>query len=473
MNPLSINVSNLFAKPIAAKDRLNRKEWDGAKGRLVEIQKKFKNEKASGYDTLVENLRAWTVSHERKKDIEETLKLAKKIREKIKPKAFVTIGIGGSDLGGRVLHGVLNNTQHNQLSEKARGGAPEMYFTGDTFEPNELHDILQVLKERRILTQTIFNVISKSGRTSETIGAFLVIKKELEAELVKEGKKPEEALKFFVATTGLNKNSALFTMDEKSETKFLGLLPVPDGVGGRFSFASPVGLLSLLVSANLNETTLEKRLEEAVSGLKDAEKETYENPMGDTNIAYNLALSNFLIQKKGKPNLIFYPYSKILKVLGDWFTQLSTESIQEKGEGQNVIATSGPTGNHSLLNGILNGPRDKVVVFFRVENMDSKKDFSIPKGSGIGGELEALEGRKLSFIQNVSQQGTEINFTQNGVPNLTISIPKLDPYHLTKLMYHLEAAVAVEGELGGLGRLTYEQSGVEGYKQEVRRILNS
>jgi len=195
--------------------------------------------------------------------------------------------------------------------------------------------------------------------------------------------------------------------------------------------------------------------------------------LDDSNVGYNLALANFLLQKHNKPNIIFYPYSKVLKVLGDWFTQLSTESIQEKGEGQNVIATSGPTGNHSILNGILNGPRDKVVCFFRVETTDLKKDFTVPKGSGIGGELEVLEGKTLSFVQNSSQQGTEINFTQNGIPNTTIIIPRLDTYHLFKLMYHLEVAVAVEGELRKLGSLTYEQSGVEGYKQEVRKILAS
>lgn len=473
MAPLTINISNCFAKTIDSKDRLDRKEWDSFKDRLLEVQKKFKTEKKEGYEALVSNLRAWTVSHEQTKDIQATLKIAKKIREDIKPKAFVTIGIGGSDLGARVLHGALDSTQHNLFPEIKRGGAPQIYFTGDTFEPNELSDILTTLKERKILTQTIFNVISKSGRTSETIGAFLVIKEQLEAELAKEGKDPKESLKYFVATTGLNKKSELFNMNEKAPVKFLGMLPVPDGVGGRFSFASPVGLLSLLVSANTNNSTLEKRLDEALEGLKDAEKETYDNPLGDHNIAYNLALANHLLQKRQKPNIIFYPYSKVLRVLGDWYTQLSTESIQEKGEGQNVIATSGPTGNHSILNGILNGPRDKEVLFIRVEKMNEKQDFTIPKGSGIGGELEVLEGSKLSFIQNVSQQGTEINFTQNGIPNLTILIPQLDTYHLFKLMYHLEVCVAVEGELRGLGKLTYEQSGVEGYKKEVRKILSS
>ena len=91
--------------------------------------------------------------------------------------------------------------------------------------------------------------------------------------------------------------------------------------------------------------------------------------------------------------------------------------------------------------------------------------------SGIGGGLEVLEGKTFGFIQNASQLGTEINFTNNGVLNVTITIPHIDTFTICKLMFSLECAVAFEGELRSLGRLTYEQAGVEGYKKETKRIL--
>ncbi|MBN1493034.1 MAG: hypothetical protein JW938_02695 [Candidatus Omnitrophica bacterium] len=461
---------NLFATTIQERDRLSMSDFEQLRKKLQAIQDNFQKE-ARSYETLVENLRAWTKSHEQKEHIAAVIKIAQDIRDTFQAEAFVTIGIGGSDLGGRTIHGVLNNSLHNGLDRKARGGAPEIYFVGDTFDPKELAELLLYLDEKGILLKTIFNVISKSGTTSETIAAFLIIKERLEKALKKAGRNTNEYAQNIVATTGLNTKSALYALNEKQQVKFRGLLPVPDGVGGRFSFASPVGLLVLAVSADARKETPRARVEAAVRGLYDAEALCYTDLSSEKNIPFMLAAANYLAEEKKKTSIVFYPYSKTLKLIGDWFTQLSTESLQEKGQGQNIIATTGPTGNHSIANGILGGPRDKLVVFVRVEQYEKTRDFVVPSKSGIGGELEVLEGKRMSFIQNASQKGTEINFTKNGVLNCVISIPRIDTYNLFKFLYFLEVSVAVEGELRGLGRMTYLQPGVEGYKEETRKIL--
>ncbi|MBU1862290.1 MAG: hypothetical protein KKH94_01300 [Candidatus Omnitrophica bacterium] len=468
---MKIKIDNVSSKTIKPKDRIEKSDIVALKDAVATIQNTFKIE-SKDYALLVKNLRAWTKSHEQKHIVNDVIHVAKEIRETFKPQAFVTIGIGGSDLGARTLHGALNHSQHNLLSPEERGGAPEVYFTGDTFDPSELYDILEALEKRDLLLKTIYNVISKSGTTSETIAAFLTIKDVLERKLKEKGQKKEEYSQYIVATTGLTEKSTLFKLNEKQKIKFRGLLPVPDGVGGRFSFASPVGLLFLAVTTNVKHESIEQRIASAIHGLRDAEACAYLDPLSPENVAANLAIVDLLAEKKHKGTLCFYPFSKKLRFIGDWYTQLSTESLQEKGQGQNVVATCGPTGNHSILNGIINGPKDKLIIFIKVDEYDRKKDFIIPKGSGIGGGLEVLEGKKFSFIQNASQLGTEINFTECGVPNVTISLPKIDTYAICKLMYTLECAVAFEGELRDIGRLTYEQAGVEGYKIETKRILN-
>lgn len=469
---MKIAINNVYDQRINPDDRIEHEEIQDTLATIAGIQHRFQEE-AKDYKKLVADLRAWTKSHEQEETIDQVISVATEIREAFEPAAFVTIGIGGSDLGSRTLHACLSSSQHNLLSPQARGGAPEVYFTGDTFDPYELYDILEILEERGLLLRTIYNVISKSGRTSETIASFLVIKERLEKALTSEGRDPAEYAQYIVATTGLNEASALYVLNQKQKIKFRALLPVPDGVGGRFSFASPVGLLYVAVTANTKKETIRERIAEAIKGLRDAEKSIYMDPLAPENIASNIAIVNYLAEKKGKTSVCFYPYAKTLKLIGDWYTQLSTESLQEKAQGQNVIATSGPTGNHSILNGIINGPRDKVVLFIKVEEFDAEKDFTIPKGSGIGGELEVLEGKQFGFIQNASQLGTELNFTNNGVLNMTVTIPAINTYTIFRLMYCLEGAVAFEGELRGLGRLTYEQSGVEGYKQETRRVLSA
>ena len=438
---------------------------------VVGIQKQFLEE-SKDYNLLVKNLRAWTKCHEQDADIKAVIEVANEIRDNFKAEAFVTIGIGGSDLGSRTLHACLNHTQHNLLTKEQRGGAPEVYFTGDTFDPYELHDILDVLEKKEMLLSTIYNVISKSGTTSETIAAFLIIRDRLMKKLKETGRDENEYAQYFVVTTGLNEKSALFNLNLAQPVKFRALLPVPDGVGGRFSFASPVGLLFLAVTANKNVETVEERVASAVRGLSDGEKAAYGVPKYEENVAANLAVANFLAEKKRKGTVVFYPYAKTLKLIGDWYTQLSTESLQELGQGQNVVCTCGPTGNHSILNGIIGGPRDKIVIFIKVDEYDNNKDFIIPSGSGLSGGLEVLENKSMSFIQNASQLGTEINCTENGVPSVTINISRIDVYNIIKLMYTLECSVAYEGELRKLGRITYEQAGVEGYKIETKKVLS-
>jgi len=168
--------------------------------------------------------------------------------------------------------------------------------------------------------------------------------------------------------------------------------------------------------------------------------------------------------------------------LGDWVTQLYTESIQERGEGLNVIGTRGPTGNHSLLNGLIRGPRDKVVVFVQWQELEP--DLRVPTSTGLTGELAELEGLPLARIQEASYRGTAAEFTANGIPNVTLVVPRRDERCLFQLMRILMDTVAVKGRLQLLHctaagaptwerELTYQQDGVEGYKQRMRDELRS
>ena len=477
MGTFYLQTDNLAHNQIDTKDQIKPEDLKQLQSQLHDIQAKFKAE-SKDHDLLVKNLRAWTKCHEHRKTIDETIRVAKEVRENFDADAFVLIGIGGSDLGARTLHAALNHTQHNLVSKKKRGGAPLVFFTGDTFEPNELHDIIDVLEEKNLLPKTIFNVISKSGTTSETISAFLILKERLQKKLKELGRDPKEYGQNIVATTGLNDKSELYRLNQRDGLR--AVLPVPDGVGGRFSFSSPVGLLLLGVTTNTNDETIEQRVEQAVAGMAEAERCGYLDTAQPENVAYQLAAVNFLAEQHKKTSIVFYPYSKILRSLADWYAQLSTESIQKKGQGQNVIPTCGPIGNHSILNGILEGGRDKFVVFVRVNEFNPQKDFTVPSGSGIGGELTVLEGKQMSAIQNFSQKGTEINFTDNGILNVTLHLPKVDTFHVFLLMCSLEIATTVEGKLRGLeykGKdgdikdLTYEQAGVDGYKKETRRLL--
>ena len=270
---------------------------------------------------------------------------------------LVTIGIGGSDLSARVFHDSFNHPYHNLVSPEERGDAPEVYFTGDTFDPRKLNGLIEMLKARNRLQKTLFNVISKSGTTTETMATLMVIREVLGAANWR---------RQVLVTTGLTKDSALFRMHTRCPFYGETLLPVPEGVGGRFSAFSPVGLFFLAMTAGKDETP-ETRIRSAVEGVQQAHEDFFSECEYQDKIAYQLARWIHLAgevkgsKPPGKNNIVFYNYADS-SCLGEWFVQLCTESIQERAAGPNVINAKGPTSNHSILNGIIAGPRDKIVL---------------------------------------------------------------------------------------------------------------
>jgi glucose-6-phosphate isomerase len=325
--------------------------------------------------------------------------------------------------------------------------------------------MLDTLKKNDLLKDTVVLVISKSGTTGETISAALII-----AEAMKEAG-ISDWRSHFVAVTGTNEKSVLYKMNQ--EKPFLGILPIHDGVGGRFSVHTEVGMLPALTTA----PDPQARLDEAMAGLSFADDLFFLAPDDPKNLAFALAKQLHIHELWGRRNaLAFYNYSSD-RTLGDWFTQLLSESIQERGGGLDVIPVIGPTGNHSILNGIVRGPRNKIVLFLGWDDLGD--DLTIPGDTGIGGEMEAFERLEMSQVQAASLQGTMDDLSANGVPNMILRIGKRDTVNLFALFRILMDTIAVKGKLQHLDvsddgtidptqELTYLQNGVEGYKKRTR-----
>ena len=453
---------------------------------LQKIQTLFQEEASISLSALKRELRAWTRSHLQSEDITQVAALATRAREEFS--VLVIIGVGGSDLSARVFHDSFNHPYHNLLSLEERGGAPEVYFTGDTFDPRKLSGLLEMLKSRDLLHKTLFNVISKSGTTTETMATLMVIR-----DALGETNWQQQVL----ATTGLTPDSVLFRMHEQSPFYGGTLLPVPDGVGGRFSAFSPVGLFFLAMTAGKGETP-DSRIRSAVKGVGQAH-EDFNLPCGhQNNIAYQLARWIHLSEENdetkhpSKNTIIFYNYADN-SCLGEWFVQLYTESIQERGGGANVILAKGPTSNHSILNGIIAGPRDKVVLFVHWKELGP--DLVLPKGTDVDSKLvenvkqreinveqrqilpvgAEFEGMSMTHMQAASYRGTALDLSDKGVSHATLTLPKRDVQSVCQLMRILMDTIAVKGRLQGLHldndggeELTYLQDGVEGYKRNFR-----
>ena len=431
---------------------------------LQRIHALFQEETSAPLTDLERGLRAWTRSHLQDRDIAKVTTLATRAREDFS--VLVVIGIGGSDLSARVFHDSFNHPYHNLLSVEARGGAPEVYFTGDTFDPRKLVGLIEMLKTRNLLQKTLFNVISKSGTTTETMATLMLIREVLGDENWRQ---------HVLATTGLTADSVLFRMHEQSSFYSDTLLPVPDGVGGRFSAFSPVGLFFLAMTAGKDETP-ETRIHAALEGVKQAHEDFFLPYEHQDNVAYQLARWIHLAEEvEGKGTIVFYNYADN-SCLGEWFVQLCTESIQERSAGPNVINAKGPTSNHSILNGIIAGPRDKVVLFIHWQELGP--DLVLPRDTGMDKKLTDFEGLSMTHMQTASYRGTALDFSEKDVPNTTLTLPKRNIESVCQLMRVLMDTIAVKGRLQDLhldtdsgNELTYLQDGVEGYKRNFRSFL--
>jgi len=436
---------------------------------LRAIHESFVREQELGLRVLGKRWRAWTVSHQQSETIEKTIALAERARRDFR--AFLLLGIGGSDLAPRVIHDCLDDPCHELLDSSQRGCGLEAHFGGDTFDPRSLAAIRRALADRGLLADTLLNVVSRSGETSETMAATAVIGEWLRQAGVADWRQHA------VATTRYRKSSLLYQM----RRSFYGLLPVPAGVGGRFSLASPVGLFTLAMTADEGLLPPRQRVHRALEGFEQGHRQCFDfSPTHQRSAAFRLARWLHLAERHtGKTSLVFYNYADD-RFLGDWVSQLYTESIQERGQGLNVIGTRGPTGNHSLLNGIIRGPRDKLVVFVHWRELEP--DIEVPANSHLGGGLAALKRLPLAHIQEASYRATAEEFTANGIPNVTLTVPRRDERGLFQLMRILMDTVAVKGRLQQLqitpsgtvdypGELTYHQDGVEGYKTRVRAAL--
>ncbi|MGA2914483.1 MAG: glucose-6-phosphate isomerase [Sedimentisphaerales bacterium] len=355
---------------------------------------------------------------------------------------FVVLGIGGSALGNIALQTALNPYMFN-LDDKQRKG-PRL-FVLDNIDPQQTSSFLNWIENR--LDKTVFNVISKSGRTAETAAQFLIICKMLEEKLGKNSLK-----KHIIATTDQKEGTLRKTADKLGLTN----LPVPDGVGGRFSVLSAVGLLSAAVCGI--------DIEQLLAGAAQMDKKVSQRDFDKNPAAINAAI-NWHYYTKGKRISVMMPYSYALKDLADWFRQLWAESLGKAKDlsgktvsiGPTPIKALGTTDQHSQVQLYREGPNDKLFTFLAVENFE--KDVLISSSSAAAVELDYLVNQKMSRLLNSERIATQFALAANQRPSITIAFEKISPYTIGQFIYLFETSTSIAGLLFNID--AYDQPAVE------------
>ena len=362
----------------------------------------------------------------------EEFKRIKKAAKKIKKESdiLVVIGIGGSYLGARAVIESLTSTFNNMLPAKQRK-FPQIVYAGNNLSSNYLNELIEYIGDKDFSV----NVISKSGTTTEPAIAFRVFREILENKYG-----IDEARSRIYATTDKAKGALKTLAENEGYEQFV----VPDNVGGRYSVLTAVGLLPIAVA-----------------------QERYNDPNLKYNECYQYAVVRNILYKLYKNTEILVNYEPKMHYFTEWWKQLFGESEGKDEKGILPVGVDNTTDLHSMGQYIQQGRRNlfETVISIKIPN----SDFTINSDDDNLDGLNYLAGKKLDYVNKKAMEGTVQAHVSGDVPNIEISLNKLDEENLGELIYFFEKSCAMSGSI--LGVNPFNQPGVEEYKKNMFKLL--
>src|SRR3989338_2793574 len=253
----------------------------------------------------------WNLS-KNKNLVTEILQKASEVKSRFDN--FVVIGIGGSSLGLKCLLQALLPPPYNLKDTTGRKGHPKI-FVLENPDPTSVSDLLDTLD----LNETAFNVISKSGKTIETLSVWGVVEKILKE---KTGKRWHEHV--FITTDPTEGSLRSLVAEEK-----LVSFPVPQNVGGRFSVLSAVGLFPAACCGI--------DIAAVLKGAQTAVERGRASALAHNSIYHNGVLHYFLATQRQKLISVMMPYGDRLEGFSDWYAQLWGESLGKSDQAQTPL----------------------------------------------------------------------------------------------------------------------------------------
>ena len=351
---------------------------------------------------------------------------------------IVVVGIGGSSLGARAIYEFL--LPSNSYDK-------DLLFL-ETVDPLEIKHSLRSTN----LDDTQFVIISKSGNTIETISLF----------------------KYLNSLVTIDNSNCTIISEAKSKlTKFandnnIKTFDLAENIGGRFSVFSVVGLVPLAMVGVDIDNLLNGCKRVSDSFFKQTE---YYKPI--------IRKARFLVENKGRFNInAIFSYSSSLESFNKWYVQLWAESlgkinINDTRQALTPIALIGPVDQHSFLQLIIDGVRDKTVTFIKIDNL--KDDTIVPRSANSKFndlDFEYIEGLSFNELLNKQADATIKSVEeQKDIPCDVVTISTVDEYNIAKLMFSYQLMVSVIGQFLQIN--TYDQPGVEHGKTILKESLKN
>ncbi|MCL6088908.1 MAG: hypothetical protein M1530_01950 [Candidatus Marsarchaeota archaeon] len=389
------------------------------------------------------------------KFLRQSLALAKSIGP---ASLTIVVGIGGSNLGALAVSEAVLGMHHNLLQPKR-----QIVFA-DTVDGPSLDAISRLARSHLSSGgRVVLNVISKSGTTLETAANFELLLHSLEgAAAPKNGRKKSKPAVSVVITT--DEDSKLW---KQAGGRGFARLPIPAGVGGRYSVFSNVGLFPLAL-AGVDVKAL-------LAGAKFMREQCLSQPPA-SNPAAQMAMLLHAHAKAGRPIHDHFLFSNSLQGLGLWYRQLMGESVGKSQDlggrpvhaGITPTVSIGSTDLHSMAQLYLGGPRDK---FFRFVTVDSPSpDPRVPPSPLLDALVPHAGGKRLSQLMEAICGGVQAAYRAQSIPYAHVRLADLSEFSIGALMQMEMVEMMLLARLMNVN--AFDQPAVEAYKKETRRILS-
>jgi len=439
--------NNVLADKLDSPISITLEEIESYKEKAIEIHKTLIARRKKG------ELPFYNLPYQ-KQELDRIKKLGDTIKKEMGDRFenLLVIGIGGSSLGGIALIKALTHPFYNLLPNADRK-TPRIFYA-ENIDADEIKGLFDILDPEK----TVVNIISKSGTTAEPMANFLLFQKYLTEKIGEENFKKQ-----VVATTDPKKG----TMRQIVTDYGFRTLNIPEGVGGRFSVLTPVGLFpGYLAGIDLDA------LLEGAAFMDELTKtdDLFKNP------AYMNAVIHYHVHMhRGVNNAVLMPYSMALSLISDWYRQLLAESLGKKwaltGEvvyaGQTPIKAVGAIDQHSQVQLYREGPFDKIFTILSVENLNNF--LNLPSLYEKYEGLSYLGGHTINELFNAEKKATILALTKSGRPSIEITLPEINPHTIGQVFYLYEVQTVFAGYLYNINSL--DQPGVEAGKQYTYGML--
>lgn len=366
----------------------------------------------------------------------------------------VILGIGGSYMGAKALMDSCCEPYFNELPKSERGGVPRIYFEGNNVDNDASQGLLKLLRTKQGESvqdnDWAIVVISKSGGTTETAVALRQFLREFEATVGN-----EKIGDLVVPVTGVSGKLHELSTAIGCKHRFA----VPDGVGGRFSVTSAVGLLPAAVMGL-----------DVVAFLKGAVEMTQHFKSADigSNCVMDYVAVNHLMEEKGADVRLLSVWAKSLECVGLWYDQLLAESLGKAERGALPLTVVNSRDLHSRAQQHQEGKRDKLVNNLIVENWKADP-LGVGQSENDQDRLNEIAEKTLPEIMTAAINGTNDAYKEDKRPTTDILMPSVCEESVGQFFQMMMLATVLEGRLIGIN--PYGQPGVEKYKVNMNRYL--